>query len=856
MGIPNRKRKLRLHCGYSLGDIVMMTAAVRDLHRDYPGRFLTDVHTSCMEVWEHNPYLTPLDENDPEIEVIDCSYPLINRSNDAPYHCLHGFIEFLNEKLGLQIRPSEFHGDIHLSDEERAWFSQVHELTGTDLPFWILAAGGKYDIPIKWWDARRYQQVVDYFRGKIQFVQVGGFGHFHPALDGVIDLRGMTTIRELIRLVYHAQGVLCSVTALMHLAAAVEVKEPKLVHRPAVVVAGGREPAHWEAYPHHQFIHNNGALPCCRHGGCWKDRVIPLGDGDERDQEGRLCQDVVSGLPRCMDMITAAEVIRRIELYYEGGVLSFLSPSEVKAAKRGISKTRNNAYDHQPLTIHNARLALDRFIETIPSYPENFNGRGIVICGGGAEYFVNAWVTIQMLQRLGCKLPIQLWHLGPDELDSEMRQLATGLGVECVDALEVRQKHPARILNGWELKAFSILHCPFKEVLYLDADNVPVADPERLFASPQFKRTGAVFWPDYGRMEKSDPIWTSCGLARPDGPEFESGQIVVDKERCWKALSLAMWFNENSDLYYSYIHGDKETFHLAFRKLNQPFSFVPFPIHTLDGTMCQHDFDGRRIFQHRNTDKWNLFLRNKTVKDFWFEKECKQYVWELRSKWRGQSEALRTSTRASVPARRKRSRIVACMMSCPERNELRTKTIEALAATDWGEEPLVQMDPGELEGKQERQTQTAWLALKKALAQKPDYILFLEDDLDFNLHLRHNLEQWKPFSREQITLAGLYNPRLRYSGCDWADNYFIVRPTAVFGSQSFLISARAARFVVRHWTEIDGMQDIRISRLAGRLGEPIYYHSPSLVQHVGQLSAWGGPFHQAFDFEPNWKASR
>ena len=33
--------------------------------------------------------------------------------------------------------------------------------------------------------------------------------------------------------------------------------------RPCVVVAGGREPAHWEAYPDHQFIHNNGALRCC-----------------------------------------------------------------------------------------------------------------------------------------------------------------------------------------------------------------------------------------------------------------------------------------------------------------------------------------------------------------------------------------------------------------------------------------------------------------------------------------------------------------------------------------------------------------------------------------------------------------
>lgn len=36
--------------------------------------------------------------------------------------------------------------------------------------------------------------------------------------------------------------------------------------------------------------------------------------------------DVVGELPRCMDMITADEVIRRIEMYFSGGALSYLPP--------------------------------------------------------------------------------------------------------------------------------------------------------------------------------------------------------------------------------------------------------------------------------------------------------------------------------------------------------------------------------------------------------------------------------------------------------------------------------------------------------------------------------------------------
>lgn len=320
-------RKLILQNHQSPGDTVMLTAAVRDLHLCCPGEFLTDVRTPCPSLWENNPNLTPLSETDPGVEVIECQYPLIHKSNQAPYHFLHGFIEFLNERLGLQIKPSAFKGDIHISPLEKSWISQVHEFTGEDTPFWIVTAGGKFDYTVKWWDPRRYQQVVDHFRGRILFVQVGEKEHYHPKLNGVMDLRGKTDLRQLVRLVYHSRGVLGPVNLLMHLAAAVEVKPRMPKNRPCVVVAGGREPPHWEAYPQHQLLHTIGALRCCDNGGCWKSRTVPLGDGDEKDRPENLCLDVVNKLPRCMDMITPADVIRRIQMYYDGGALAGLTPN-------------------------------------------------------------------------------------------------------------------------------------------------------------------------------------------------------------------------------------------------------------------------------------------------------------------------------------------------------------------------------------------------------------------------------------------------------------------------------------------------------------------------------------------------
>lgn len=309
-------KKVILRNYQSPGDIVMLTAAVRDLHWNYSGEYQTDVRTCCPDLWLHNPYITPLSEKSTDVEVIDCHYPLIHHSNQRPYHFIHGFIEFLNEQFSLKIRPTAFHGDIHLSPEERETPESFKADQG-QVHYWLVASGGKSDYTIKWWGVDRYQEVVDYFRDRIVFVQIGEAGHYHPALRNVVDLRGKTTLRDLIKLVYFADGCITPVSLLMHLAPAIEPRKGIKTRRPCVVVAGGREPPHWEAYPTHAFLHTVGALPCCATGGCWRSRTLPLGDGDEKDKPENLCVDVVGDLPRCMDMITPRDVIGSIERLLE-----------------------------------------------------------------------------------------------------------------------------------------------------------------------------------------------------------------------------------------------------------------------------------------------------------------------------------------------------------------------------------------------------------------------------------------------------------------------------------------------------------------------------------------------------------
>lgn len=312
-------RKLLLRNRLSPGDIVMLTAAVRDLHMAHPGAFITDVDTTAMQLWENSPYITKIDRRDPDVEIIDCHYPLIHSSNEGPWHFIHGFTQYLEDRLGVPIRPTAMRGDIHLSDDERRWIPQTVE-HGLPDPFWIVVAGGKRDFTAKLWGRSRWQEVIDRLKSRVKFVQVGEAGHDHPAMNYVLDLRGKTDIRQLVRLVYHADGVICPVTFAMHLAAAVPTKPGRPKNRPCVVIAGGREPSQWEAYPHHQYLHTNGMLPCCDNGGCWKSRIVPLGDGESGDKS--LCLMPVKEpdeqiIPRCLAMISVDRVVAAVEGYLE-----------------------------------------------------------------------------------------------------------------------------------------------------------------------------------------------------------------------------------------------------------------------------------------------------------------------------------------------------------------------------------------------------------------------------------------------------------------------------------------------------------------------------------------------------------
>lgn len=317
------KQKVIFRNSLSPGDIATMTVAVRDLMEAHSDKFIVDVESPCSEIWENNPHLTPLKKDDPEVRVINAEYLLIHKSNQHPVHFINGYRCDFEEKLNVKIPVGRWDGSIFIGDHEKQWYSAVYEILGKDVPYWVIDAGYKNDFTCKQWDFEKWQEVVNSCPD-VWFVQIGvkHKWHIHPELkgDNLINLVGKTDLRQLIRLIYNAYGVLTPVSMPMVMSYLIPAHPRfKRLSRACVVVAGGREPNHWQQGPNQQYIHTCGMLPCCDLGGCWKSRVQPIGDGDEKDKNNLCEKPVTLGtgqvIPKCMDMIKAGEVTNQVLKY-------------------------------------------------------------------------------------------------------------------------------------------------------------------------------------------------------------------------------------------------------------------------------------------------------------------------------------------------------------------------------------------------------------------------------------------------------------------------------------------------------------------------------------------------------------
>ena len=164
------------------------------------------------------------------------------------------------------------------------------------------------------------------------------------------------------------------------------------------------------------------------------------------------------------------------------------------------------------------------------------------------------------VSQIGCDLPVQLWHIGPEDIDDRFREAIRGLNEKAREAFRAAQERAANSSTGtrnrasvrrtgkielvdaltvsapvtgdrldrlysasgtggtsagtgkgtsafggstllqgtgaFRLKAFALLSTTFDVAIFVDNDNFATRDLASLFSNPLYGRNGYLVWPD------------------------------------------------------------------------------------------------------------------------------------------------------------------------------------------------------------------------------------------------------------------------------------------------------------------------------------------------------------------------
>ncbi|KAG6966089.1 hypothetical protein JG687_00005034 [Phytophthora cactorum] len=159
-------------------------------------------------------------------------------------------------------------------------------------------------------------------------------------------------------------------------------------------------------------------------------------------------------------------------------------------------------------------------------------------------------------------------------------------GMEAEGGMTFREITDRRAFR-FAAKVYAVYNSAFDQVLFLDADNVPVRDPTFLFESEEFVRTGSVFWPDFWHPQftifhimADSLLWQLLDMKYVNMFEQESGQLLIDRRRHTATMELVNFYTFHNPSHFDQlklVYGDKDLFRYAWIKLNVPFYMIQTP---------------------------------------------------------------------------------------------------------------------------------------------------------------------------------------------------------------------------------------------------------------------------------------
>jgi alpha 1,2-mannosyltransferase len=210
-------------------------------------------------------------------------------------------------------------------------------------------------------------------------------------------------------------------------------------------------------------------------------------------------------------------------------------------------------------------------------------GKQGIVTTANAKYMPIFLVSLRMLRRTGCELPVEVFIDDWTKYDPVICEtVLPSLNAACVVLSEIyNTASNIQQPTSYQFKLFAILFSSFQHVLFLDSDAFPAHDPTPFFTAPPYTTHGLVVWPDLFGLTISEHYYHIAAIpyeSPSSRPSTETGVIMLDKAPHRESLLMMMFYNYyGPDYYYpllcqgSHGAGDKETFVQAAMAVGAPW---------------------------------------------------------------------------------------------------------------------------------------------------------------------------------------------------------------------------------------------------------------------------------------------
>ena len=182
--------------------------------------------------------------------------PELEYPHPPPAHLITTLCKEVGITGEIELRPY-----VHLTGSEK----QAGRVTARPaVAIQTSSMSARFPMRNKQWPLERFQVVADALKGDFDIIQLGS--PTDPLLEGALDLRGTTSVRESAAILASSKVFIGLVSGLMHLARAVDCR--------AVIIYGGREHPAQSGYTANENLYWDGpCAPCWQRDDCDYDRV-------------------------------------------------------------------------------------------------------------------------------------------------------------------------------------------------------------------------------------------------------------------------------------------------------------------------------------------------------------------------------------------------------------------------------------------------------------------------------------------------------------------------------------------------------------------------------------------------------